>query len=102
MPVTPSDQEDEYFARQEFERRKREMVERDQRVASQERERILSVARGRCPKCAAGLVTVTFRGVELDKCSECGGLWFDCGELDRVLADQAGGGFLTGIKRIFG
>ena len=102
MPVTPSDQEDEYFARQEFERRKREMADRDQRVAAQEREQILKLARGRCPKCAAGLVTMTFRGVELDKCSACGGLWFDTGELDRVLEEAGGGGFLGGIKRIFG
>jgi hypothetical protein len=102
MPVTPSEQEEEYFKRQEFERRKRAMAEREQQASAEERARILAVARGRCPKCAAPLVTISYQGVELDKCSECGGLWFDTGELDRVLEKEAGGGFLSGIRRIFG
>jgi len=44
-------------------------------------------------------VTITYRKVELDKCSRCEGLWFDCGELDQVLAQE--GGFLSSLKRIF-
>ncbi|MBF8287910.1 MAG: hypothetical protein HW381_1018 [Candidatus Rokubacteria bacterium] len=100
MPVTPSDQEEEYFARQEFERRKKALTEQESRAAEGERQRILAVARNRCPKCAAPLVTITYRNVELDKCSSCEGLWFDSGELDKVLAEE--GGFLSGLKRIFG
>jgi len=100
MPVTPSGQEEEYFARQEFERRKQALTEQESRAAEGERQRILAVARNRCPKCAAPLVTITYRNVELDKCSSCEGLWFDCGELDQALAQE--GGFLSGLKRIFG
>jgi Zn-finger nucleic acid-binding protein len=99
MPVTPSEQEEEYFARQEFERRKKAVIEQESRDIEGERQRILAVARNRCPKCAAALVPVTYRKVELDKCSSCEGLWFDCGELDQVLAQE--GGFLSGLKRIF-
>ena len=100
MPVTPSGQEEEYFAKQEFERRKKVLADQEGRAAEGERQRILAVARNRCPKCAASLVTITYRNVELDKCSSCEGLWFDCGELDKVLAEE--GGFLSGLKRIFG
>lgn len=100
MPVTPSEQEQEYFARQEFERRRKALEEAAGRAAEDERLRVLAVARDRCPKCGAALVAVPFRGVELDKCSRCEGLWLDCGELDRVLA--GGGGFLASVKRIFG
>jgi hypothetical protein len=100
MPVTPSGQEEEYFARQEFERRKKALTEEESRATEGERQRILAVARNRCPKCAAPLLTITYRNVELDKCSSCDGLWFDCGELDQVLAQE--GGFLSGLKRIFG
>jgi len=100
MPVTPSGQEEEYFARQEFERRKKALIEQESRGTEGERQRILAVARNRCPKCAAPLVTITYRKVELDKCSSCEGLWFDCGELDQVLAQE--GWFLSGLKRIFG
>src|SRR5262245_58742462 len=97
----PSESEEEYFAKQEFERRKKALADTQSRDAEAERQRILTLAKGRCPKCAAPLVTITYRDVELDKCSGCGGLWFDTGELDRVMA-QEGAGFLGGIKRIFG
>ena len=100
MPVKPSEQEEEYFARQEFERRKKALAEQESRAAEEERLRVLAVARDRCPKCGAPLVAVQYRSVELDKCSRCQGLWLDCGELDRVLAEEKG--FLGGLKRIFG
>lgn len=73
MPVKPTDQEDEYFARQEFERRKKVLEEHESRSTEEERLRILAVARGRCPKCGAELVPVPYRGIELDKCSRCRG-----------------------------
>jgi len=100
MPVKPSEQEEEYFARQEFERRKQVLAEQESKIAEEERLRALAVAKDRCPKCGAPLVAVPFRGVELDKCSRCQGVWLDCGELDQVIAEEKG--FLGGLKRIFG
>jgi Zn-finger nucleic acid-binding protein len=100
MPVKPSEQEEEYFARQEYERRKKALAEQENRAAEEERQQVLQVARNRCPKCAAPLVAVPFRGVELDKCSRCQGIWLDFGELDQVLGKEEG--FLGGLKRIFG
>ena len=99
MPVKPTDQEEEYFARLEFERRKKALDERETQAAEEERLRILAVARGRCPKCAAELVPVPYRGIELDKCSRCQGVWLDFGELDQVVAEDKG--FLGGVRRIF-
>ena len=99
MPVKPTGQEDEYFARLEFERRRKVLDERESQVAEEERQRILAVARGRCPKCGAELVPVPFRGIELDKCSRCQGVWLDFGELDQVVAEDKG--FLGGVRRIF-
>jgi hypothetical protein len=100
MPVKPSEQEEEYFARQEFERRKQALAEQESRAAEEERLRILAVARDRCPKCGAALVAVHYRGVEVDKCARCQGAWLDCGALDQVVAEEKG--FLGGLKRIFG
>ena len=99
MPVKPSGQEEEYFARQEFERRKKALTEQETRAAEEERLRVLAVARDRCPKCGAPLVAVHYRGVELDKCSRCQGVWLDCGELEQVVAEEKR--FLGGLKRIF-
>lgn len=34
----------------------------------------------RCPGCASGMDRITVRGVHLDRCPACLGLWFDMGE----------------------
>jgi len=30
-----------------------------------------------CPKCSAEMETVAFKDVEVERCTSCGGLWFD-------------------------
>ena len=99
MPVKPSEAEEEYFARLEFERRRKVVAEQEGRAAEAERLSVLEVARNRCRRCGASLVPIAFRGVEMDKCSRCNGVWLDCGELDQVLADEKG--FLVALRRIF-
>src|SRR5687768_1888151 len=42
-----------------------------------------------CPKCGKALKTVSFAGTEVEKCSSCGGLWFDALE-DRDLRQTKG------------
>ena len=46
MPVKPSEQEEEYFARQEFERRKQVLAEQESKIAEEER---LRAGRGKGP-----------------------------------------------------
>jgi uncharacterized protein len=99
MHVKPTEREEEYFARLEFERRRKILDEQETQAAGEERQRILAVARGWCPKCAGELVPVRCRGVELDKCSRCQGVWLDFGELDQVMAEDTG--FLGSVRRIF-
>lgn len=101
MPVKPSESEDEYFARQEFEKRKAALAGAPQREEAEARKRALDAAKERCPKCGARLVVMTFRNVEVDKCSECGGIWLDTGELEKVIGGDDKG-FLGGLKRAFG
>jgi len=99
MQVKPTQLEEEYFARLEFERRRNALKERETQGAEEERQRILAVARGRCPRCAGELIPVPFRGVELDKCSGCQGVWLDFGELDQVVAEDPG--FFGAVRKIF-
>lgn len=47
-----------------------------------------NLAKGDCPRDAASLIRVSSVDspeVVLDSCPECGGLWLDGGELDRLL-----------------
>ena len=39
----------------------------------------------KCPKCGHDMVEEDLAGVKVDRCSFCEGLYFDAGELDRVL-----------------
>ena len=45
-----------------------------------------------CPKCDTALIVLRFRSIEVDYCEQCGGLWFDSGELEQLLADTGARG----------
>jgi hypothetical protein len=98
MQVKPTQQKEEYFARLEFERRREVLSERETHP-EEERQLLLAIGQGRCPKCAAELVPVLYRGVELDKCSRCQGVWLDFAELDQMIAEDTG--FRGSVRRIF-
>src|SRR2546426_1135911 len=38
-----------------------------------------------CPKCDVGLFILNFKGVEVDFCHRCRGLWLDAGELEMLM-----------------
>ncbi|MFN4232402.1 zf-TFIIB domain-containing protein [Thermus sp.] len=40
-----------------------------------------------CPNCQVGMKEVERRGVLLDVCPQCGGVWLDRGELEKLLAE---------------
>ncbi|QRN96295.1 zf-TFIIB domain-containing protein [Archangium violaceum] len=42
-----------------------------------------------CPGCEVAMVPFLAKGVEIDCCPKCGGLWFDFGELTRVAGRKA-------------
>jgi len=90
MPVKPNANEDEYFARQEVERRRRAAEERAAHVEAEERERRRALHHMKCPKCGNDLEEMTYGGVVIDKCFSCGGLWLDEGELEAVQKQDSG------------
>jgi Zn-finger nucleic acid-binding protein len=52
------------------------------------------IGRGRpagisCPGDGQALTAVKHRGIEVDVCGTCGGVWFDHGELQKILAQSA-------------
>lgn len=99
MPVKPSSNEDEYFARQEVERRQRAADERMAALAAEERERQRALHSMKCPKCGMDLEEMTYGGVVIDKCFSCGGLWLDEGELEAV--QKQGTGFVGRMLNVF-
>ncbi|MDH4226775.1 MAG: zf-TFIIB domain-containing protein [Deltaproteobacteria bacterium] len=99
MQEKPDRKEDEYFARQEYEKRKKLEAEKQRNLAADEKKRLKELHHMKCPKCGMNLVEIDFKGIRIDKCTECEGIWLDAGEIDMV-AKLGKAGF-TGLFSIF-
>lgn len=84
MPLKPSEQEEEHFARMEYERKKKIEEEKHNKLAEGEKEKIKELHYMRCPKCGMELIEIGYKGIKVDRCSECEGIWLDAGELETV------------------
>ncbi len=40
-----------------------------------------------CPVCKNAMITLELREVEIDYCTDCGGIWLDAGELELLLGE---------------
>jgi hypothetical protein len=84
MPVIPSEKENEYFAREEFERKKRIQAEERAKMEAKEKENLKKLHYMHCPKCGMNLIEIDYKGIAVDKCSGCDGVWLDAGELEAI------------------
>ena len=84
MPVKPSEKEEEYFARQELERKKKLEEEKQKKLAEEEKVRLKDLHFMRCPKCGMELSEIDYKGIKIDKCFNCEGIWLDAGEMEIV------------------
>ena len=81
--------EEEYFRRKEQEslEKMRQKMAEEQAALAQESKRL------QCPRGDGKMTTVTFEGVEIDRCETCGGIWLDKGELEQLRQKEEGGWF---------
>ena len=86
----PSRNEDEYFARQELERRKKWAAEQAAKLAGDEKEKIKQAHWMKCPKCGMDLQEIALHGVKVDQCAHCGGIFLDAGELEQLSRHDEG------------
>jgi uncharacterized C2H2 Zn-finger protein len=72
--------ENQYFYNEE--------KEKLDKMRDQAREKIIrDYCRNRCPKCGEVIEALIFRGVPLDKCPGCGGVWMGPRDL-QILAEK--------------
>jgi hypothetical protein len=97
----PSDSEEEHFATRELEKikelRAKARIEHD----LAERKRLKDLHWMRCPKCGHELHEVEFRKVQVDSCFECGGMFFDKGEVEKMIHHKEPGLFGVLLKELF-
>ncbi|HCC68955.1 MAG TPA: hypothetical protein DEP99_03610 [Nitrospiraceae bacterium] len=84
MAKKPGGKEEEYFARLEYETRKKLEEGKHKKLAEEEKKRLKELHYMRCPKCGMDLIEIDYKGIKIDKCSECEGIWLDAGELEAV------------------
>jgi len=97
MPRKPSESEEEYFARIEYERRKKAEREKQEKLAMEEKERLRRLHHMKCPKCGMDLLEIDYKSIKVDRCSGCEGVWLDPGELEAVAGLET-----SLLGRIFG
>lgn len=84
MPIKPSETEEEYFARKEYEKLKKSQEKSQKKLATDQKAKEKELHYMKCPKCGMNLVEVDYKKIKADKCSECEGIWLDAGELEMV------------------
>ena len=92
MDETDSRREDQWFRENEKELLEGARVAREKREAERAateqaavREALKKAHFLKCPKCGHDMAEEELDGVSIDRCSYCEGVFFDAGELDRVL-----------------
>ena len=85
MPIKPTEHEDEYFARLEQEMKKKIKEQKSKQVSKEERENLRKLHFMKCPKCGMDLMEIDFKGMKIDECSACRGIWLDTGEFDAMV-----------------
>ena len=81
-PQKPRENEEEYFLKLQVQKLK-------------EHAEKLRQAKG-----GMQLEEITYRGIKIDKCFSCGGVFLDDGELEAVAGSEGSGGVLAGLSRI--
>ena len=94
--MKPSEKEEEFFARTEFEKKKKIEEEKHKRLAEEEKKRLKELHYMQCPKCGMELIEIDYKGIKIDECSECDGIWLDAGELEAVAKLEK-----TGLDKFF-
>ncbi len=93
MSDKPSRSEEEYFVKREAELLKERRIAAERAADQAERQSHYM----KCPKCGADLVKQDNDGIEVDRCPECHGVWFDAGEAEALVKRESGG--VAGIFR---
>jgi hypothetical protein len=85
MSRRPNENEEEYIQRLEMEKQREQVAARRRELAQEEASKLKELHYMKCPKCGSDLSEVEFRGVKVDKCFSCGGVYLDDGELEQLV-----------------
>ena len=85
MADKPSNQEEDYFAREEIEKKRKLALKQAEELAAKQKAERKALHFMKCPKCGMDLTTLEKGKIEVDTCFSCGGVWLDAGELEAIV-----------------
>lgn len=97
--VKPSHEEEEYFARQEIEKRKDLAEKIKAEMQAEDLEKLKQLHYNHCARCGFEMHPVIFKGVTIDKCPHCGGIFLDAGEVEQIIGKESG--FIGSVLGLF-
>jgi len=99
----PSSTEEEYFAREDIEKKRKMALQQAEEMAVKQREELKKLHYMKCPKCGMDLQTLSRGRVEIDTCFNCQGVWLDAGELDQVMSQgsETSGKVMGAVLNLF-
>jgi rubrerythrin len=87
------DHEDEYFHRQDQEKLDKLRSKVGEETAQSEADAAKALHFHKCGKCGSEMGTILFKGVEIEKCPDCGAVLLDPGELEQLAGKDESGFF---------
>jgi len=78
----PSREEDEYFAREDVEKKRKLAYEQHRVLDEQQREALKKLHYMKCPKCGYDLHPLKRGEVIVDTCFNCKGVWIDHSDME--------------------
>jgi transposase len=96
-----SQNEDEYFKREDAEKLHRIAQEKLKATAGDDAEKLKELHWMCCPKCGFELKTVMWRSVEIERCFHCGVTVLDDGELEKLAGSEDEGTFMRSFFELF-
>ncbi len=90
-PGKPSNSEDEYFVREDAEKKRRLALQAKKEKEAAELKQLRDLHHMHCPKCGLQMQEVRLRGVDVDVCFSCNGIFLDQGELEKLQKPESRG-----------
>ena len=96
----PSTIEDEYFVREDAEKKRRIALENKRALAAEEQRRLKQLHWMHCPKCGMEMHEVRMGDVHVDACFACGGVFLEKKDIG-VIAHPKQKGIMAAILNWF-
>ena len=84
----PSESEEEYFVREETEKRRKFVLAETRAMADADRERLRVLHHMRCPKCGMQLTELSLEGARVDRCFGCNGIFLDEDDVKKLIHQE--------------